>query len=553
MGKQAQVSESSATAWAPDGVEREVYLINGQQPGPLIEVDEGDDLEIFVKNDLAVETSIHWHGLLQRGTPQMDGVPGVTQKPIKPGGNFTYRFSVRNEYGFYWYHSHFRTHYSDAFRGALIVHPSPSRARPFETLATNALHRQDLLQAERRAESILLNDWTQESSNTIYARYIETGVFPHCVNSILANGRGRIWCLPEQTQAEKGLSPRGCSAPMMFRSGFDAKSLPPESCLPTTTEYLTIQANQTQGWLALNLVNSGSVSKLSISLDAHSFYVYAADGLYTELREAKVLHISIGQRYSVMIELNQKPGKYALRYATYPMGDMQQVLESQAIVSYLMPNNTSSPTVVPEDPNIIWALTNGSAKTDNTVLDPVDLRPYERVEPPTEAADVTLSFAINQTGIVTWVMSQYSYEEAETPILYGDGSDGWRANTTFHIPMNSTVDVIMAVANNSMDMSGMAVVLVEGEEVLPRLLGPSHPDTSSANETDQLILSARLSEGEDFGRLLMTCLGLVVVVVILLVVQTVAVKGWVSSSYVMLEGNCEGQLDKRKVMIRGGW
>ncbi|KAK5279004.1 hypothetical protein LTR55_012422, partial [Exophiala xenobiotica] len=63
----------------PDGFAREVYLINNQQPGPLIEAEEGDDLEIFVQNDLPVEATIHWHGLLQRGSPDMDGVPGVTQ------------------------------------------------------------------------------------------------------------------------------------------------------------------------------------------------------------------------------------------------------------------------------------------------------------------------------------------------------------------------------------------------------------------------------------------------------------------------------------------
>lgn len=45
-----------------DGFPRQVYLINDQAPGPLIEVDEGDDLEVFVQNDLAVETTIHWHG-----------------------------------------------------------------------------------------------------------------------------------------------------------------------------------------------------------------------------------------------------------------------------------------------------------------------------------------------------------------------------------------------------------------------------------------------------------------------------------------------------------
>lgn len=89
-----------------------MYLINGQQPGPLVEADEGDDLEIIVHNQLTVENTVHWHGqypsttaveisnllvcnrhskqainhtigLLQRGTPQMDGVPGVTQVSLK--------------------------------------------------------------------------------------------------------------------------------------------------------------------------------------------------------------------------------------------------------------------------------------------------------------------------------------------------------------------------------------------------------------------------------------------------------------------------------------
>lgn len=43
--------------------------------------------------------------------------------------------------------------------------------------------------------------------------------------------------------------------------------------------------------------------------------------------------MSIGQRYSVMIRLDQKPGNYYLRFASYPVGDMQQVLEELATVS----------------------------------------------------------------------------------------------------------------------------------------------------------------------------------------------------------------------------
>lgn len=44
--------------------------------------------------------------------------------------------------------------------------------------------------------------------------------------------------------------------------------------------------------------------------------------------------MQLGERYSVMIKLDQKPGDYRLRFATYPAGDMQQILQSHAIVSY---------------------------------------------------------------------------------------------------------------------------------------------------------------------------------------------------------------------------
>lgn len=224
-----------------------------------------------------------------------------------------------------------------------------------------------LLQAERDATPVLLTDWYHELSDTVYARYFETGAFPNCVDSLLANGQGRVQCLPDYIlQAGTGLGidsdastgapsatdasmssmmmdsmtmdstmkdsmamaptstismqatsmsmnmhkramvtssgeapgmsdgqmtslgPRGCSPPMMFKPGYNLSSLPPETCINTTSPLLTIPANYSQGWLALNLVNAGAVSKLSVSLDAHSFFVYAADGLFVELQKVKV-------------------------------------------------------------------------------------------------------------------------------------------------------------------------------------------------------------------------------------------------------------------------
>ncbi|KAK0891582.1 hypothetical protein LTR91_024576, partial [Friedmanniomyces endolithicus] len=177
---------------APDGFDREVYLINNQQPGPLIEANQGDVLEVTVHNALDVANTIHWHGLLQRGTPHMDGVPGVTQYPIPPGGNFTYRMSLDDQYGFYWYHSHLNAYYDDAVRGPLLIHPSPSLLRPFESLARNDAERDALLQAEKAATPVLLTDWYHNVSDVVLRQYETTGAFPSCVDSLLANGQGRV-------------------------------------------------------------------------------------------------------------------------------------------------------------------------------------------------------------------------------------------------------------------------------------------------------------------------------------------------------------------------
>ncbi|PYI00346.1 hypothetical protein BO78DRAFT_355831 [Aspergillus sclerotiicarbonarius CBS 121057] len=460
---------------APDGFGREVYLINGLQPGPLIEADEGDSLEIFVKNKLPVDTSLHWHGILQQGTPDMDGVPGVTQYPIPPGGNFTYKFSVNSQYGFFWYHTHVRAYYNDGIRGPLLIHPSPARVRPFEKLANTTYERDALLEAERKATNILLNDWSHEPSDTIYARYLETGAYPFCVDSLLANGVGRVECLPKYmlhgmsnmgTMTMSGMSPsmtmtsltpRGCSPPMMFRKDFNSSSLPPDTCSNTSSPLLTICAGCEGGWLALNLVNSGASSRLHVSLDTHSMFVYAADGRYVEMQEVKILEIEIGQRYSVMVRLDQTPGRYYLRFASYPDDDMmKQVLEGQAVVSYMMGDMASSnrPVNATVSPSTVWMLTNGSANSNASVLDAQQLSPFEPLSPPQGQADQTFVFTVNQTDIVTWVLNGTPYEDPQIPILQGSVSDGWKSNTTIHLPFNKTIDVIMKIADDSLDTMG---------------------------------------------------------------------------------------------------
>ena len=109
---------------APDGVTKNVLVVNGQFPGPIIEANWGDTIQVTVHNKIVgpVEgTSLHWHGLLQKGSQWEDGTPAVTQCPIAPGQSFTYSFNA-DLYGTSWYHSHYTSQYSGGALGPMIIH-----------------------------------------------------------------------------------------------------------------------------------------------------------------------------------------------------------------------------------------------------------------------------------------------------------------------------------------------------------------------------------------------------------------------------------------------
>lgn len=74
-----------------DGVERGILTVNRMIPGPSIQVCEGDRVVVDVENHMeGMEVTIHWHGILQKGTQYYDGVPFVTQCPIQQGNTFRY-------------------------------------------------------------------------------------------------------------------------------------------------------------------------------------------------------------------------------------------------------------------------------------------------------------------------------------------------------------------------------------------------------------------------------------------------------------------------------
>ena len=85
------------------GKDKRAIAVNGQIPMPTLTFTEGDTAEIWIHNELNESTSLHWHGLFLPN--KEDGVPYLTQMPIKPHTTHLYKFPIIQQ-GTHWYHSH---------------------------------------------------------------------------------------------------------------------------------------------------------------------------------------------------------------------------------------------------------------------------------------------------------------------------------------------------------------------------------------------------------------------------------------------------------------
>ena len=98
---------------------------NGSCPGPTIQITQGDRVRILFENGLPESTTIHWHGL--EIPIEQDGVPFISQKPVPPGGTFTYEFTVHQE-GTFFYHAHSAMQEMIGLLGMFIAHPKTAHA-----------------------------------------------------------------------------------------------------------------------------------------------------------------------------------------------------------------------------------------------------------------------------------------------------------------------------------------------------------------------------------------------------------------------------------------
>ena len=135
------------------GKEVKGMTVNGGIPGPTLEFTEGEYAVIYVKNEMSVETSIHWHGLL---LPNFyDGVPYLSTPPIEPGKTLKYEFAIKQN-GTYWYHSHTMLQEQSGVYGSIVIQPKE------KTLEYD------------KEQVLVLSDWTNEKPRDVL-RFLKRG------------------------------------------------------------------------------------------------------------------------------------------------------------------------------------------------------------------------------------------------------------------------------------------------------------------------------------------------------------------------------------------
>ena len=263
------------------GVTRMATTINGFIPAPTLRLREGDDVTIRVTNRLAVDTSIHWHGILL--PYQMDGVPGISFKGIAPGETFVYRFTLRQS-GTYWYHSHSAFQEMTGMYGALIIEPRAGERYPAQ---------QDHV--------IQLSDWTDEDPMRALSKLkVQSDVYNFNQSTFF--------------DFTDDVSKMGLQAALEKRQMWNQMRMSPTDLADLSAATFTFLMNGTApagNWnglfqrgdrVRLRFINAASNSFYDVRIPGLKLTVIQADGQDVEPVTVDEFRFGPGETYDVMVE-----------------------------------------------------------------------------------------------------------------------------------------------------------------------------------------------------------------------------------------------------------
>ncbi|XP_055832894.1 laccase-12-like [Solanum dulcamara] len=317
---------------------RNTITVNGQFPGPTLEVNNGDTLVINVVNRARYNVTIHWHGVKQIRTAWADGPEFITQCPIRPGGSYTYRFRIQGQEGTLWWHAHSSWLRATVY-GALIIYPKEGEFYPFSK--------------PRRETPILLGEWWDANPIDVVRQATRTGAAPNVSDAYTINGQpGDLY-----------------------------------RCSSKDTTVVVVDSGDTN---LLRVINAALNQPLFFTVANHKLTVVAADASYVKPFTTSVLMLGPGQTTDVLINGNQPPGRFYIVVRAYAsaQGPFDNTT-STAILEYKnTPCSVQGIKINPIFPSLPAFNDTATATTFST-----SFRSQRKVEVPTEI-DENLFFTV---------------------------------------------------------------------------------------------------------------------------------------------------------------
>ncbi|CAA7036871.1 unnamed protein product [Microthlaspi erraticum] len=239
--------------------EQMIPTVNGSLPGPTIDVREGDTLVVHVINNSTYNVTIHWHGVFQLKTSWMDGTNMITQCPIQPNNNFTYRFNVTGQEGTLLWHAHV-VNLRATLHGALIIRPRSDRPYPFPK--------------PYKEVPLILEQWWNTDVGLLKLRPAPLS------DSYLINGLAG--------------DSYPCSKNRMF----------------------TLKVIQGKTYL-LRIINTALNTHLFFKIANHNVTVVAVDAVYTTPYISDVMILTPGQTIDALLTADQPTGLYYMAISPY--------------------------------------------------------------------------------------------------------------------------------------------------------------------------------------------------------------------------------------------
>ncbi len=385
---------------APDGLEKDGIFVNGQFPGPAIEANWGDWIEVEVQNRIQQTdagkmegTAIHFHGMTQKGTQWFDGVPGVSQCPIAPGSSFTYRFRA-DVYGSSWWHSHFSAQYTAGVWGPMIIYGP-----------THVEYDVDL-------GPVMLGDYYHSEYHDVVAaaasNTTDFNVYVPWSDNSLINGKNNYNC--SMTPANSTCHPQAGLARFRFQPGKTHR---------------------------LRLMNTGAAALVHFSIDGHKMQVVANDFEPLVPYAAAFITLGVGQRTDILVKADANPeATYWMRSTISRNCSVTHNPEARAMISYdasrsnQTPNSTISAAAAAADEKAFLCQNDDLAKT-------VPFFPQAAEPNPDTVETFTVDLLTNGTGNHVWTMNNRTqYTNYNAPVML----QAYRQNYSFPAPDANVYD-----------------------------------------------------------------------------------------------------------------